>query len=220
MLLSGNEEQIEDSATLMVEETPDDRNGGISQKIAPRGEKEKRHRKRKSEIWEWFNLVENSSAIKCIKCGWSIKYSGSTTACREHTKKCVGIRAAKLEKGYVDPEISVDHNNSWIYDAQGEVSHIYSISLTLYVMLYLLGNMKRQFLQNTGNKLSDFAIAMPTSETFEVRCDISAAKAKLFQAETTGSAELIRVYGDILTELLKKENDLRLTGNDNYIAIK
>lgn len=71
--------------------------GASSQKLAHR-EKDKRHRKRKSEIWEWFTLVENNGTVKCLKCGWGIKYSGSTTACREHIKKCPGIRAAKLEK--------------------------------------------------------------------------------------------------------------------------
>ncbi len=69
----------------------------VGTKLAHR-EKDKRHRKRKSEIWEWFTLAENNGTVKCLKCGWGIKYSGSTTACREHTKKCPGIRAAKLEK--------------------------------------------------------------------------------------------------------------------------
>lgn len=61
-------------------------------------EKERRNRKRKSEIWEWFSLVDSNSSVKCSKCGWSIKYSGSTSGCHEHQKKCSGIQAAKLER--------------------------------------------------------------------------------------------------------------------------
>ena len=57
------------------------------------------------------------------------------------------------------------------------------------------------------------------SEAFEVRADIATAKAKLYQAEAVGMPDIIRVYGDLLTELLRKENSLRRIGKTSDILV-
>ena len=83
------------------------------------------------------------------------------------------------------------------------------------------GQLKRQCLQSGSAKASDLSIALSAeNETFEVRADIATAKAKLFQAETTGMPEIIRVYGDLLTELLRKENNLRRIGKHMLFFLK
>lgn len=89
----------------------------ISQQI-PHREKEKRNRKRKSEIWDWFVLIDNSSAVRCTKCGWSIKYSGSTSGCHEHSKKCHGIRSAKMERGCIAYDQDVLDGSGWGFNSQ------------------------------------------------------------------------------------------------------
>ena len=78
--------------------------------------------------------------------------------------------------------------------------------------------MKRQCLPSGSGKASD--LLNVESEAFEVRADIATAKAKLFQAETTGMPDIIRVYGDLLTELLRKENNLRRIGKAHIIIPK
>lgn len=48
-----------------------------------------------------------------------------------------------------------------------------------------------------------------TNELMQVRHDIAATKSKLYQAESTGLTNLIRVYGDLLVEFQRKESLLR-----------
>jgi len=150
----------------------------------PSREKERRNRKRKSEIWEWFVLVDNNNSVKCSKCGWSIKYSGSTSGCHEHQKKCSGIQAAKLER-----VTNIPYNPS-------EISWYEEKDDTGIMAKKACHRMNKPYI-------------MDANELVQVRHDIVATKSKLYQAESTGLTNLIRVYGDLLIELQRKENLLR-----------